>query len=175
MAKHKEIERLIQKRLDRETCAEEERILNLHLAECADCQRIYQELSQIEQELAGLIEFFPGYDFNDRLLRKLDVKKSSVWAKAAMVLAGVWLASFLFLAFSPLSKNILNRILFSMPDFMRVFDKTKMILLTITQVLTPLAKNFVNPLAPLAGLILIVAMFYLFSKTVKKEAKCRAL
>jgi len=71
MLKHEEIERLIQKSLDREATVEEEKMLQLHLSSCADCQELYSELTQFINEMDEKVEFFPSPDFNERVLIRL--------------------------------------------------------------------------------------------------------
>lgn len=169
MMGHKDIERLIQKNLDHKIKPEEQQIINRHLSECSPCQQFYQGLSRVEQELGGLIEFFPRRDFNSRVLVKLGFEEAVIWTKVAMVFAGAWLASLLFLVFSPLKEIILSRILLFLPEFIRLFEKSEFILSTIGQVLISLAKAFINPTGPIAGLILGLLTLYFFSRIIKKE------
>jgi len=162
--KHKEIERLIQKSLDHETNEEEERALRLHLSGCDNCRKLYQELTQIEQGLGELIEFYPRHDFNDRVLRELNLKKSLAWKKVTVVFAGSWLASILFLVFSPWTRGMITNLLTSTPMLVRLFDKIHVIAVSFGQILTPLAKSFFNPTYPVIGLIFSIVFIYFFSK-----------
>jgi anti-sigma factor RsiW len=172
MIRHENIERLIQKILDREATAEDKKALDLHLAECADCQQLYQELRQTEQSLFELVEFYPNTDFNDRVLSKLGLKKSPVWARVAAVFAAGWVASLLFLVFSPWTREIITKTLVSTPAMVRFFDKVQIIITTLSHIVTPFAKGLFNPTLPALGLILSVILFYLFGKSLRKESKC---
>lgn len=172
MLKHEEIERLIQKSLDREATVEEEKRLQLHLSGCANCRELYSELTQFINEMDQRIEFFPSPDFNERVLRKLGFGKSLVWARAAAVFATGWLASLLFLVFSPWSREIIARAMVSTPAIARFFDKVQLVVNTLRHILAPLAKTLCNPTLPAFGLILSIILFYLFSRTLRKETKC---
>ena len=169
MIRHEDIERLIQKSLDRETTAEEERMLQLHLSGCADCRELYSELTQFIKGMDERIEFFPSPDFNERVLRKLGFRKSPVWARAAAVFAAGWVASFLFIIFSPWTRDIVARAMTSTPALIRFFDNAQLVINTLSHVLTPLVKGLFNPVLPMLGLILSVLIFYLFSKMLRKE------
>ncbi|MDH5185611.1 MAG: anti-sigma factor [candidate division WOR-3 bacterium] len=175
MLKHEEIERLIQKSLDHETTAEEERMLHLHLSDCPDCRELYFELTQFFEAMDERVEFFPSPDFNERVLirlRRIGFRKSLVWARAAAVFAAGWLASFLFLVFSPWVREIITRAMVSTPAIVRFFDKVQVVVNTLRHILTPFAKNLCNPTMPVLGLILSIIIFYLFSRTLRKETKC---
>ncbi len=171
--KHKEIERLIQKSLDHETNSKEEKTLQFHLSCCEDCRQVYRELVQIEQNLGELIEFYPRHDFNDRVLRELGFQKSPVWRKVAVVFASSWLASVLFLIFTPWLGGMITNLLTSAPTFVRIFNKIHLIATSFSQFLTPLAKGFFDPTYPVIGLIFSIIFIYFFSKTLSKEAKCK--
>lgn len=172
MNKHEDIERLIQKSLDREMTTEEERMLQLHLSGCSDCREIYSGLTQFIKEMDEMTEFLPSPDFNDRVLRKLGLRKSLVWARAAAVFAAGWIASVLFIIFSPWTRDMLTRAMTSTPALFRFFDKVKLVFNTLSHTLTPLAKGLYNPALPVLGLISSILIFYLFSKTLRKESKC---
>lgn len=171
--RHKEIEILIQKSLDHETNGEEERTLQLHLSRCPTCRQFYRELMQTEQALTGLIEFYPRQDFDDRVLRKLGLARSLVWAKAAVVLAGAWFGSVLFLLFSPLTEEFFGRVLTSVPALARSIGKIQFAISTFSHVLIPFTKDF-NYAFPIIALVFTVLLLYFFSRTTKKEVICRA-
>ncbi|MEA3432311.1 MAG: hypothetical protein U9R01_06530 [candidate division WOR-3 bacterium] len=171
--RHKEIEILIQKSLDHETNQKEERTLQLHLSHCLACQQLYQELIQTEQALTELVEFFPQQDFDDRVLRKLGLVRSLVWAKAAMVLIGAWFGSTLFLVFSPLTRGLPNRVLTSIPALLRLLDKAQLVLSSFSHILKPFAKNL-NYSLPIIAFMFAILLVYFFNRTIKKEIVCRA-
>src|SRR4030042_5655966 len=106
MANHKEIESLIQKKLDREITDAEMYGLKEHLALCPQCRKLYEEMCGVEQGLSSLIEFFPASDFNLKVLAKLGiaparstVRRPLAWAKLTAVLAAAWIISLIgFLA-----------------------------------------------------------------------------
>jgi len=169
---HKEIERLIQKRLDGKTTVEEEHEILLHLSLCAECQQFYQELVQITDAVGGVIEFFPSHNFNERVLKKLGIKKSSPWPKVATAFAGAWLGSLLFLLFSPLTKILLGKGLTSIPAFMHLLNKIVLALTSLGHFIMPFVeKSFKSP-ATAIGLIFTVFIIYFFGRMLKKEAKC---
>ena len=175
MLKHEEIERLIQKSLDREATVEEEKMLQLHLSGCADCRELYSELTQFIKQMDEKVEFFPSPDFNERVLirlRRIGFGKSLVWARAAAVVAAGWLASFLFLVFSPWTREVITRAMVSTPAIVRFFDKVQLVVNTLRHILTPFVKNLCDPTLPAFGLILSIILFYLFSRTLRKETKC---
>jgi len=169
--KHKEIERLIQKSLDRETSAEEEKSLHLHLSRCPDCQQFYQELVQTGQAMNTLIEFFPQYGFNDRVLKKIGFRRAFAWSKAAAVFAGIWLTSFLFIIFSPLPNEILSRALTSTPALIRLFDKIELVISSLSHTLLPFVKSSLNSSLLIAGLIFSIFLIYFFSKAISPVRK----
>ena len=109
--KHKKIERLIQKKLDREIGPDEKRKLDKHLAQCSDCSLFYTEMVQASKSVRQLTEFYPQTDFNARVLAKLGLRRKFAWSKAAYVFAGGWLAAILFFVYSPLPKG--NRVAIS--------------------------------------------------------------
>jgi len=172
--KHKNIERLIQKLLDFETNAEEEKVLHAHLSQCKECHRFYQEMVQTQQALCGLTELYPEPGFNDRVLKKLGFRKTFAWSKAAIIFASTWLASFLFLVFSPLPGKLFNEILTSVPALMRFFDKVELVVSSLSHALMPFAKGSINVAQPVIGLIFSILLIYLLGKTLHKEVKCKA-
>ncbi len=171
--KHKKIEKLIQKLLDREADAEEKRLLQLHLSQCEECRQFHQEMVQTEQALGGLIEFYPRHEFNDHVLRRLGFRRRVLWKRVAPVFAGAWIASLLFLIFSPWPTQFINQILTSIPALMRLFDKTELVVSSIGHMLMPFAKGSVTGVYPIIGLIFSILIFYFLGKTLQKEAKCK--
>lgn len=173
MKKHAEIEDLIQKRLDRTITAEEEKILNLHLAECPKCRALSRELENIQSSVFGLIEFYPGNNFNALILAKLGFKKSLAWSKAAAVVGLSWVSAALFLILSPLPKALFGKALTTMPALVRFMGNVKLVLDAVSHFLTPLVKNGINPAYLVAGICFSAILFILFSTTLKKEEQCK--
>lgn len=171
--RHRKIEILIQKSLDHETNGEEERTLQLHLSHCPACRQLYQELVQTEQVLIGLIEFYPRQDFDDRVLRKLGLVRSLVWAKVAMALVCAWFGSALFLVFSPLTGEFFSRVLTSIPALVRLLDKVRLVFSSFSHILIPFTKNL-NYSFPIVALVFTFLLLYFFGRTIKKEVVCRA-
>ncbi|MGB3341840.1 MAG: hypothetical protein WBB37_10210 [bacterium] len=172
--KHNNIERLIQKSLDFETNVEEERFLHSHLSQCKECHRFYQEMVQTQKALFGLIEYYPQHDFNDRVLKKLGFRKIFAWTKTIKVFAGAWLASILFLAFSPLPGKLINQILTSAPALARIISKGEVIISSLSHVFMPFAKNSFDITWPVIGLLFSVIITYFFSKTLTHVRKIKA-
>jgi hypothetical protein len=171
--KHKNIEILIQKALDREVNAEEKKLLHEHLAGCASCHQLYEELTCNEQ-VHGLIEYYPQHGFNDRVLKRLGFRKIFAWAKTAKVFAGAWLASILFLAFSPLPGKLINEILTSAPALSRIITKANLIISSLSHVITPFAKNSFDITWPLIGLVFSVIVIYFFNKNLTPAGRLKA-
>lgn len=173
MTKHRDIEELIQKCLDREITVDENISLQLHLSQCEDCQALYDGLVETEQEIIGLTQLVPNHNFNTRVLARIAVKKAPTWVKAIIILGGVSLASTLVLLFSSLGSDIFNKVLFSSPAIVRFIDKLSFICSTLSRILSPLAKNQFNPTMCVIGLALSIGMFILFGKIfTKKEIIC---
>ncbi len=171
MMKHKDIEKLIHKKLDRETTLDEEKHLHEHLNQCPECQTFYQELVQTGQSLGGLTEFFPRHGFNEQVLKIIGVKRARVWKKVVPVLTGAWVGSLLFLILSPLPKNVLGQLLTLTPSLMRLSDKINLIAVSFKQLLAPFIKYPVNLFYPLMILLISIFTFIIFSKIIEKEKK----
>lgn len=164
--KHKNIEILIQKTLDREITAEETKILHGHLAKCASCQQSYEELTCSEQ-VHDLVEYFPLHNFNERVLKTLGFRKIFAWTKTVKVFAGAWLASILFLAFSPLPGKLINQILTSAPALARFINKSEVIISSLSHVLLPFVKNSFDITWPVIGLAFSIIITYFISRIIK--------
>jgi predicted anti-sigma-YlaC factor YlaD len=172
--KHKEIARLIQKKLDREIGPEEKRKLDIHLAQCPQCARFYQEMAQATRWVTELTEFFPQAGFNARVLAKLGLKRRFAWKKAAIAFAGSWVAALLLFAYSPLPAQAVNRIATSIPALMRLSDKIQLVVSSLNQVLSPLVKSSINTFNPVIGLVFSILFVYFLGKALQKEVKCKA-
>lgn len=172
--KHKEITRLIQKKLDRELSINEKRKLDMHLAQCPSCAQLDQEMAQATSWVTGLTEFYPQTGFNARVLSRLGFRRSFKGTKAAIAFAGSWVAALLLFAYSPLPAQVLNRIATSIPALMRLYDKIQLVVSSLNQVLSPLVKISINNLNPAIGLVFSILFVYYLGKTLQKEVKCEA-
>jgi hypothetical protein len=174
MMKHKEIERLIQKRLDREISHAEQSKLDKHLTQCPHCQRFGQQMAQTIKGLNELTEFFPKADFNARILASLGMKRRFAWTKAGIAFAGSWLAAVLFFAYSPIPQQIFSRIVTSIPMIMKLFDQIGLVISSMTQVFSPAVKNSISTFNPVIGLVFSILFIYFLGRALQKEAKCKA-
>jgi anti-sigma factor RsiW len=172
--KHKNIEILIQKLLDREISPDEERLLHGHLTECQDCRQLYEEYLKTEQSLGNLIELFPGYDFNQRVMSRLALGRSFAWTKAVRAFAGAWVVSLLFLLFVPFTNKLSANLLTSAPALVRTVNKIGIIINSLGHTLLPFARISINPLYPAIGLVFSIILVYIFGKVVKKEVVCNS-
>lgn len=171
--KHKEIERLIQKKLDREISRVELRKLEEHLAQCPQCMRFSQQMMQVNSGLNQLNEFFPSPDFNTRVIARLGIKRRFAWARAGMVFAASWVAAILLFAYSSLPQQVFSHIATSIPTIMRFFDKAELVISSLTQVLAPAVKSSVSTLNPVVGLVFSIVIIYFLGKALQKEVKCK--
>jgi anti-sigma factor RsiW len=172
--KHKEIERLIQKQLDRELSIDGKRKLDMHLAQCPQCTQLYQEMAQATRSVTELTEFYPQAGFNARVLAKLGLKRRFAWTRAAIAFVGSWVAALLLFAYSPLPAQALNRLATSIPALMRLYDKIQLVVSSLNQVLSPLVKSSINTLNPVIGLVFSILFVYFLGKALQKEVKCKA-
>ena len=171
--KHKEIERLIQKRLDREINHTEQRKMDNHLAQCPDCRRFCQQMMQTGKVLGELTQSYPKSDFNARVIARLGLKRRFAWTKAGIAFAGSWIAALLFFAYSPLPQQVFSRIATSIPTIMRLFDKTELVISSLAQVLSPAVKSSLSTLNPVVGLVISILFIYFLGKALQKEVKCK--
>jgi predicted anti-sigma-YlaC factor YlaD len=169
--KHKDIEKLIQKSLDRETTQEEEHILRSHLSRCHDCQEQYEAFYLTSQMVGELIELFPQPGFNTRLLRKLAVKKARVWTKAALIFSAAWIGSLVFMILSPLPHQCMNWMLTSAPGVLRLVDEIQLIVSSVSHTLLPILKISLNLSFPIVSVILSILLFYFFGKILSPVKK----
>jgi anti-sigma factor RsiW len=172
--KHKEIERLIQKRLDNELEIDEKRMLDKHLAQCPDCALFSQQMLQTNDALHVLVEYFPRADFNTRLLARLGLRRRFAWTKAAFALMGSWFAVLLFLAYSPLPNQIFRHLATKVPTLIRLGREVELVVSSLSQVFTPVVKNALSTVDPIIGLVFSILFFYFLGRLLQKEAKCKA-
>lgn len=171
--KHKKIEKLIQKFLDREAGTEEQKSLQYHLSQCEECRQFYQEMVRTEQALEGLIEVYPQPGFNDRILKRLGFRRRVLWKQVAPVFAGAWIASVLVVLLSPWPGLLLNRMLTAIPAAVRLLEKGELIVASLSHMLMPFAKGSFTAVYPIVGLISSILIFYFLGKTLQKEVKCK--
>jgi len=171
--KHENIEKLIQKALDREISEKEEQTLNAHLAQCPECQQFYAEMIQTEQSLSTLVEVFPEYTFNDRVLRKLGLRQAFSWRRVVPVGAAAWAASLLLLAILPWPQALLRKLATSTPAVVRFFDNAGIVVASLGDVLGPFVRTTFNLQYALFGLITMILTLFVFSRVIKKEAECK--
>jgi len=182
MANHKEIESLIQKKLDREITDAEMHGLKEHLTRCPQCRKLYEEMCGVEQGLSSLIEFFPASDFNLKVLAELGiaparttVRRPLAWAKLTGVLAAAWIVSLIGFLVSPLPRMLLGKALLSTPLMVNVFEKISIIFTGLKELTVPFIKAGFNPFIPILGAIASIAVVYALGKIIqKKEETCRA-
>ena len=172
--KHKEIERLIQKELDREIGLSEKRKLDKHLTQCPECALFHQEMTQASKSIRQITEFYPQADFNARVLAKLGLRRRFAWSKATYVLVGAWLAAILFIVYSPLPSQALSRLAISFPALLRLYDKVELVITSLTQLLSPVIKSSFDTMNPVVGLVFSIMFVYFLGKALQKEVKCKA-
>lgn len=172
MMRHEEFNILIHKSLDGETSKEEERILRHHLSVCTHCSKLYNELIITEHIMDELVEYYPRQDFDMRVLKKLGFYRSLVWARATMVVAGMWLASLLSLFFTPIGERLLTRVLTSVPAAVQFVRNLQFIITTISNATAPLARNPENYILPIIGVIVAISFIFIFGRTIRKEVVC---
>ncbi len=122
---HKDIERLIHKRLDREITKEEEKKLFEHIENCPQCKGFYLEMERIKQEIFNLTEFFPGLEFNARVISAIKIRRYVPWYRVAPVFGGLYLAGLLLLLLTPIPNYLFSKLLLELPGFVHIFDKIK--------------------------------------------------
>jgi hypothetical protein len=123
--RHRDIELLIQKRLDHEMTEDEEVILSKHLKQCQECRTYYQEMEKIKEDLLNLNEFFPETDFNAQIFARIGIRRQKTWQKLVPAFAGLYFASLIILAFSPLMNYIFGRGLLALPGIFKILEAIK--------------------------------------------------
>ena len=174
MMKHKEIERLIQKRLDGELKPEDSARLEDHLAKCPDCALFYEEISQTTGLIHQLEELHPQRDFNSRILARLGFGRRFAWTKAGIAFAGTWIAALLFFAYSSLPAQIIGWLTTSFPAMTRTVDRVELLFDSLSHVVMPFFRTSLSSIHPVTGLVFSILFIYLLGKALQKEAKCRA-
>lgn len=171
--KHKNIEKLIQKALDREISEKEEQTLNAHLAQCPACRQFYVEMVQTEQSLSTLVEVFPEYTFNGRVLRKLGLRRAFSWRRVVPVGVTAWIAALLGIAFLPWPQALMRKLVTSTPAAVRFVENARVVAAALGELLLPLVRTTFNLQYALFGLITMILTLFAFSWAIKKEAECK--
>jgi hypothetical protein len=166
--KHNKIKELIQKSLDHELNAHEQKLLKEHLSQCPSCYEAFKALSHTDAALRHLPEFYPGAGFNERVMKALGLRKVFV-PKAVAAFAGAWLISIILLAFSPLPGYLLNQVLTSAPALARIINKSNVIISSLNHIIMPFVKNSFDITWPIIGLVGSILITYLFSKTIAQH------
>lgn len=172
--KHKEIERLIQERLDGELKPNDSARLEDHLAQCPDCALFYEEISQTTRLIHQLEELHPERDFNSRILARLGLQRRFAWTKAGIVFTGSWVAALLLFLYSSLPAQIVGRLTTSFPSMVRAAEKVELVSTSLSQVLVPIFKSSLNTANPAFAVLFGILFVYFLGKALQKEAKCRA-
>lgn len=172
--KHKEIERLIQKRLDRELDVDEKRVLDKHLAQCPDCALLCRQMLETNDGLHALVEYFPPADFNTRLLARLELRRRFAWTKAAFALMGGWFAILLVLANSPLPNQVFRYLAMKIPTLIKLGKEIELVVSSLSQVFAPVMKSALSTVDPVIGLVFSILVFYFMGKVLQREVKCKA-
>lgn len=172
--KHKDIERLIQRQLDREISPSEKRILDKHLAQCPECNRFFQEMVETGKSLAALSQFYPQANFNARVLAELGLQRRFAWKKAGIAFAGSWVAALLLFVYSPLPGQALAWLTTSFPAIIRFFSKVELVITSLSQVLAPLFKSSLTSINPVIGLVFSILFIFFLGRALQKEVKCKA-
>ena len=177
MTNHKEIEALIQKKLDRSITAVEEKALNDHLDGCPDCRAFCRDMESVGSSVFSLIEFYPSHSFNQRVMTKLGYRRSVAWVKVMAGMGLAWFASAIALVVTPYPRILFGKFLASMPGLVRFADQCRIVIDAIGHFLAPLAKIGFNPWYLAIGVLGSLIMLVLFGTTLKnkKEDTCQAL
>ncbi|UCD04728.1 MAG: zf-HC2 domain-containing protein [candidate division WOR-3 bacterium] len=174
MMRHKDIERLIQRKLDGDLSPSDSARLNKHLAQCSDCTSFYREITQTTNLVRQLHEFHPSAGFNARVLAGLGVRRRFAWSKTGIALAGGWIAALVFFCYSSFPTQILGWLTTSFPSIVRFMDKVELVGESFSQVLTPVLKNAWSNANPVIGLVFSILFVYFLGKALQKEEKCKA-
>lgn len=169
--KHKNIENLIQKQLDREITPEESEVLQEHLSSCPDCRSVCRQHLSAEKEIVSMVEIFPRHDFNQRVLRQLGLTKQLSWHRFIPVAAGAWFAASLgvcAILTVLFGRTVLAKIVTGIPDVIRLVGKVRVVADALGHVLIPFLRLAPNPFYLPVALVFGLFMFFFFSRVVPK-------
>lgn len=170
--KHKAIEKLIQKELDAELGPEDRARLDRHLAQCAECSRLSDGLSQTAKLVRHLEDIHPRADFNRRILERIGLKRRFAWTRVGIGLAATWMAAIVAFALSPLPVQVLGKLSTSFPQVVRFFETVGLVLTTFGRIIMPFCKTSVDTVSPFIGVVISIFFIYILGRTLQKEAKC---
>lgn len=175
MTNHEEIEALIQKKLDRDITAAEEKVLSDHLVGCPVCRQFSQEMESVDSSVFGLLELYPSHSFNQRVMTKLGYHRSTAWTRIMAISGFAWLISVATMVLTPYPKMLFGKILASVPAMIRFAEQCRVVLDAVTHLLTPLARIGFNPLYLITTTFGSLLMLILLGKklTTKKENTCQ--
>uniref|UniRef100_A0A7C6AGE4 Putative zinc-finger domain-containing protein n=1 Tax=candidate division WOR-3 bacterium TaxID=2052148 RepID=A0A7C6AGE4_UNCW3 len=167
MMEHEEIEKLIHKRLDKDITKEEEEKLFKHIEKCPQCKGFYLEMERIKQEIFNLTEFFPGPEFNTRVMSAIKVRRHLPWYRVVPIFGVLYLTGLVLLLLTPVPNYLFSKLLLKLPGFVHIFDKIK----PVGNGLFLLASSFLqfNQGFICAGFLFSLFMFFVLGKTLKNK------
>ncbi len=170
--KHKYIEKLIQRQLDREINPEQERALNEHIADCDDCREFYQEITQTCLGLETMPDFYPSPDFDHRIVRYFGWDAKSAIKKLSAAAAAVWLTTLVALVVALSPVHAVNSLVKKAPAVMRCLQSVNTVFGALARLAAPFFRSNFDPawIAFAAVLTLITAI--LLSRIAKREITC---
>lgn len=172
--KHKYIEKLIQKQIDREIDPKQERALNEHIAECGDCREFYQEMINTCISLETMPEFYPAPGFNDRIMNEFGWRMRSIFKRFVAGASVLWISTLTIIILSFHPANFLNSFIKKVPALVRFAHGFNVVMNMLNHFFEPLLKNTFNPSWIAFGIILCLLTTILLGRIVKKEVTCTA-
>lgn len=162
--RHQEIEKLMQKHLDRETSVDEDKVLAAHVKSCPGCREKFEKLTLLGVELTRLTEFFPDAGFNDRVLRAVGLRRSRAFRWVAAGVGAAWTVVVAAISLSPLRHTILKESVPLASDIMRFLSGAGRVLETLGQVFAPLARLSPSGVSLLAAAAFTIISIMAYSK-----------
>ncbi len=170
--RHNHIEQLIEKSFDQGLNSEEKQLLNTHLSGCPECQTYYNDLVAINQGLLNLIEFYPGHEFNERVVRALGIRHGFARSRIGIGAFVLWLVSLIFCLIIPWPGRLLNQLLIKSPEIFSVYENISLAINAMLNLIKPYIHSLFNPGYFISGIIMSMLLFYILSKIIKEEAEC---
>lgn len=169
--KHSNIENLIQKQLDREITPEESKVLREHLTSCPDCRALCSEYVSTTKQISAMIEIFPRHDFNQRVLRRLGLKKQPALTRLIPIAAGTWFAASLTACLTLIvlfGRPVLAKLFMGIPDVVRLIGKAQIVFDGLAHMVAPLVRLAPSPLYAPVALVFGLLMFLFLGRLVQK-------